>query len=197
MIGKAKIAIEQLQDGPIPKTESKIDFSIPPPVSYESVVAAVNHFGINVDGTVASIRVSSVSSHKVCGTPKEKALCDIGIGNLKIAGLARRSVLENCSVVVFPETFTSWAELATTLAHEIVHCHQNNGYKSSARLLDIFTASKFNLLRKMGNADEAEAYKYESDNAERFGVGEFSATLAYYNYLSHKGESGVFSYLVD
>lgn len=65
------------------------------------------------------------------------------------------------SVKIGPAAFASWALLGSTLSHEVeVHCRQN--------LLYIATGDTFGLPTKL--AAEREAYRFEIDGAERFGL---------------------------
>jgi hypothetical protein len=96
---------------------------------------------------------------------------------LKDRGLTVKSTwLGKTQVYIGPSAFTSWGMLGSTLAHEIeVHCRQNFPV--------IFMRDQLGL---NGTAEaEREAYRYEIQNAARFGLSGrdtnlIAATVEYY-----------------
>jgi hypothetical protein len=180
VIGRAVILVQQAQDGPKLNVSSKeADFSVPPPISIASVAAAIKKYNIRSDGTVGAIHVSNAKNETLFGS-------------------ANKGIYDRCTVVVYPMAFRSWSMLAVTLGHEIeAHCHQNFGYFMGAVFMDAATSSVFGFKEQANSMFEAEAYKYESDNAERFGLSEDEAFMAESTYMTLRRTSGVFKFLVD
>jgi len=97
------------------------------------------------------------------------ALRPIYDANLEDRGLTiRHGYFRTAHVRIGKAAFSSWALLASTLAHELeVHCEQSF----------LLIAMLDGLGLEGTAAAEREAYRYEIKNAERFGLERFDANL--------------------